>query len=161
MIDSTVSSCFAWMRRRKVAEFCLLPSRNPPAILHVTSGQLNGRSQNLVTPPDLRNSYVLRAPRQNKICAIWNWLYIWSNIYIYMEVILFEISTPTLWNLMGCSNTATPLVLSPSSILSKPSSYCTFIHNEKFATLSKNFISVFLPVLFLMSKFELACLEIA
>jgi hypothetical protein len=78
-----------------------------------------------------------------------------------MEVILFEISTPKLWNLTGCSNTAPPLVLSPSSILSRPSSYCTFIHNEKFGTLSKNFTSVFLPVLFLMSKFEMACLEIA
>jgi hypothetical protein len=62
-------------------------------------------------------------------------------------VILFEISTPTLWNLMGRSKTASPLVLSPSSILSKPSSYCSFIHKEKFGTLSKNVISVFLPLL--------------
>jgi hypothetical protein len=69
-----------------------------------------------------------------------------------MEVILFEISTPSLWDLMGCSNTTSPLVLSPSSILSKSSSYCTLIHNEKFGTPSKNVISVFLPVLFFFNE---------
>jgi hypothetical protein len=62
---------------------------------------------------------------------------------------------------MGRSKTATPLTLSTSSFLSRLSSDCSFIHKEKFGTLSKNVISVFLPLLFLMSKSEIACLEIA
>jgi len=42
-----------------------------------------------------------------------------------------EIRTSTHWNLTGCSITASPLVLSPSSILPSPSSHSAFIPQTK------------------------------
>jgi hypothetical protein len=50
---------------------------------------------------------------------------------------------------MGRGKTAPPLALSTNNFLSRPSAYCSFIYKEKFGTLSKNVISVFLPLLFI------------
>ena len=41
----------------------------------------------------------------------------YGHIYIYIPSSPVKIQTPTHWNLTGCSMTALPLVLSPSSLL--------------------------------------------
>jgi hypothetical protein len=52
-------------------------------------------------------------------------------IYVYTQGSPAEIQTPSHWNVIDRSMTALQPVLSPSSILLPPSSYCAFITASK------------------------------
>jgi hypothetical protein len=64
--------------------------------------------------------------------APWSTLYTYACIYICVCVwVKCEVQNPTQWAMNGCSMTALLPVLSPSSNLPPPLSYCAFIPARK------------------------------
>jgi hypothetical protein len=107
--------------------------------------------------PDLCNSYVLEGLGQVEFCASQKWVYIRSTT-MYLHGSPAEIQTPAHWNLISCSTTAPPPVVSPSSILRPPSSHCAFIPARKNSMRFKNVISIviFLCYFLKLTKSEFA-----
>jgi hypothetical protein len=63
---------------------------------------------------------------------------------MYIQGSPVEVHIPAHWNLIGCSMTALPSVLSPNSIQRLPSSHCAFIRaDENFGMRLKNILILF------------------
>jgi len=75
--------------------------------------------------PDLRSSYVAEGP-----APVNGIVYRYDIVYEEMEMSPVEIRIPAHWTLIACSQTAPPLVLSPSTILPS-SSHCAFVPTRK------------------------------
>lgn len=75
--------------------------------------------------PGLRNSYVLEDPTQVVFYASGNWVRMWSTMYVYKKSPVV-IQNAAHLNLNGPRMTGWPQVLSPNSILPRPSSHCLY-----------------------------------
>jgi hypothetical protein len=77
---------------------------------------------------NLHSSYIPEGPAQGDFCRIWNWS---AYIYICTQGSSAETQSPAYWNLIGPRMTASPPLLSPSSILPPSMSHFTFIPAKK------------------------------
>jgi hypothetical protein len=73
--------------------------------------------------------------------------YTYSQPYIYIQGIPFEVKTPSLWTIVGCSMAAPSSMSSPSSTLLPPSSHYAFIHARKNMVHISNLSSTFIKIL--------------
>ena len=76
---------------------------------------------------DLRSGYDPVGPAQVKVFRKSGMEYKRGQLCVYIKGSLVDIQTTKHWSLIGCSITASPPVLSPSSILRPASSPCAFI----------------------------------
>jgi hypothetical protein len=104
------------------------------------------RNKTNVQPlPGLRSGYVLTDHVQKSNFVQVKILYICGQLCTYTQRSPPEIQAQTHWNLISPSMTAPPPVLSPSSILLPPLSYCAFVPTRKYsACISKTLLFQFL-----------------
>lgn len=88
-------------------------------------------SDDIWTLPDLHSRCVWKGLAPVEFCASYNWVYVLSNFYVYIQGSPNETHTSTHSNLISCGMTTLLPLLSPSSILVPPLSHYAFIPARK------------------------------